>query len=55
MLAGLPGRDARVTLAAHEVGAVAVAAQEGVSHQRISQIRAQTEARLRAAMGVGHE
>ena len=55
VLAGLPERDARVTLAAHDVGAVAVAAREGVSHQRIGQIRAQTEARLRAAMGVNRE
>ena len=52
MLAGMPERDARVTLAAHDVGAVVVGAREGVSHQRICQIRAQTEARLRAAMGV---
>lgn len=54
-LAGLSERHARIALAAHEVGAVVVAAQEGCTHQRISQIRAQTEARLRAAMGVNRE
>lgn len=51
-LAGLSARHVRVTLAACDVGAVAVAAEEGCTRQRISQIRAQTEARVRAVMGV---